>query len=191
MSGRLAAVAATMVLLAALPAEARTVLTGGAFGQGLLGPAGVLAHLLGLLAIGLWAGQSGGPAVWQLPAAALTAALAAGMAARFGVRLPFAGEGLAASLVLLGALVAMGLRAPLVVAILAVAAAAVFHGYVIIGGQAGPPLFWAGFAASVLLLTSAGVGLVAVLGQAASPRAVQMCGGAVALAGVLDLLGVL
>ncbi|WP_431862408.1 HupE/UreJ family protein [Azospirillum sp.] len=187
MSGRLAAVAATMVLLAALPAEARTVLTGGAFGQGLFGTAGVLAHLLGLLAVGLWAGQSGGPAVWQLPAAALTAALAAGMAARFGVRLPFAGEGLAASLVLLGALVAMGLRAPLVVAILAVAAATVFHGY----GQAGPPLFWAGFAASVLLLTSAGVGLVAVLGQAASPRAVQMCGGAVALVGVLDLLGVL
>jgi urease accessory protein len=187
MSGRSAALAATMLLLAAAPAEARTVLAGGAFGSGLLGPVGVLAHLLGLLAVGLWAGQTGGPAVWQLPAAALTAALAAGAAAHFGVRLPFAAQGLAASLVLLGALVAMGLRAPLVVAILTAAAAAVFHGY----GQAGPPLFWAGFAASVLLLTSAGVGLVAVLGQAASPRAVQMCGGAVALAGVLDLLGVL
>ncbi|WP_448189416.1 HupE/UreJ family protein [Azospirillum sp. sgz301742] len=187
MSGRIAALAVGTMLLAAAPAEARTVLSGGAFGSGLLGPVSVLAHLLGLLAVGLWAGQSGGPAVWQLPAAALTAALAAGAAAHFGVQLPFAGQGLAASLVLLGVLVAMGLRVPLVVAILTVAAAAVFHGYV----QEGRALFWAGFAASVLLLTSAGVGLVAVLGQAASPRAVQMCGGAVALAGVLDLAGVL
>lgn len=187
MGGRLAAAAATMVLLGALPVEARTVLSGGAFGQGLLGTPAVLAHLLGLLAVGLWAGQNGGPAVWQLPVSALTAALAAGLAAQAGLRLPYGGEGLGASLVLLGALVAMGLRAPLVVAILAVAAAAVFHG----GVQAGPPLFWAGFAGAVVLLTAAGVGLVAVLGQASSPRAVQMCGGAVALAGVLDLTGIL
>ncbi|HYG87065.1 MAG TPA: HupE/UreJ family protein [Azospirillum sp.] len=187
MIGRIAGSAVLLVVLAATPAEARAVLTGNAFGNGLVGPVVVLAHLLGLLAVGLWAGQNGGPAVWQLPAAALTAALAAGLAAQFGVRLPYVVQGLAASLVLLGVLVAMGLRAPLVVAILTAAVTAVFHGYV----QAGPPLFWVGFAASVLLLTSAGVGLVAVLGQASSPRAVQMCGGAVALVGVLDLAGVL
>lgn len=191
MIGRIAA-PAMLLLLAAAPAEARTVLAGTAFGSGLVGPVGVLAHLLGLLAVGLWAGQNGGPAIWQLPAAALTAALAAGLAAKMGVRLPFAEPGLAASLVLLGVLVAMGLRAPLVVAILAAAAAAVFHGYVLLGSaSAEPPLFWAGVAASMLLLTSAGVGLVGVLGQAASARSVQMCGGAVALAGVLDLAGVL
>ncbi|HEY0837437.1 MAG TPA: HupE/UreJ family protein [Azospirillum sp.] len=175
---------AVLLVLTALPAEARTLLTGTAFAAGFLGPVGVLEHLLGLLAVGLWAGQNGSAAVWQVPAAALTAALAAGAAAHFGLRLPFAAEGLAGSLVVLGALVALGLRAPLVVAVLVAALAAVFHGYV----QAGGALFWAGFAASALLLTAAGVGLVAVLGQAVSMRAVQMCGGAVALAGVLALV---
>ncbi|HYH21556.1 MAG TPA: HupE/UreJ family protein [Azospirillum sp.] len=175
---------AVLLMLTALPAEARTLLTGTPFATGFLGPIGVLEHLLGLAAIGLWAGQNGSAAVWQAPAAALTAALAAGAAAHFGLRLPFAAEGLAGSLMVLGALVAMGLRAPLAVAILVAAVAAVFHGYV----QAGGALFWVGFAASVLLLTAAGVGLVAVLGQAASMRAVRMCGGAVALAGVLALV---
>ncbi|MGQ9371192.1 HupE/UreJ family protein [Azospirillum sp. ST 5-10] len=175
------------LLLAAAPAEARTVLTGTAFGAGFVGPIVVLAHLLGFLAVGLWAGQNGGAAVWQMPAAALVAALAAGLAAQAGLTLPYAGQGLAGSLVVVGALVAFGLRAPLAVTVLVAAAAAVFHGYV----QAGPPVAWAGFAAAVLLLTAAGVGLVALLLQAASARAVQMCGAAVAVVGVLDLAGVL
>lgn len=168
----------------AAPALARVTVTG-AFGTGLTEPVWVLQHLLGFLAIGVWAGQNGGAAVWQLPVSALTAALAAGMAAQFGVRLPYAGEGLAASLILMGALVAMGVQAPLVLAVLTVAVAAVFHGYVHMGG----PLFWAGYAAGMLLVSCAGLGLSAVLGQAVSARAVQVCGGAVALVGVLDLVG--
>lgn len=170
--------------LTAAPALARVTVTG-PFGTGLTEPVWVLQHLLGFLAIGIWAGQNGGAAVWQLPVSALTAALAAGLAAQFDVRLPYAGEGLAASLILMGVLVAAALRVPLVLAVLIVAVAAVFHGYVHMGG----PLFWAGYAAGLLLVACAGLGLSAVLGQAVSGRAVQVCGGAVALVGLLDLLG--
>ncbi|WP_035694080.1 HupE/UreJ family protein [Azospirillum halopraeferens] len=176
-------------LLAAAPAEARTVLSGTAFGAGFVGPMVVPAHLLGFLGIGLWAGQNGGAAVWQVPAATLVAALAAGVAAQAGVRLPYAGEGQAGALVVIGALVAFALRVPLAVAVLTGAAAAAFHGYGY--GPGGPAAAWAGFAGAVLLLTAAGVGLVALLWQAASARAVQMCGVAVAVVGVLDLAGVL
>ncbi|WP_448204090.1 HupE/UreJ family protein [Azospirillum sp. sgz302134] len=178
--------AALMVGLSAAPALARMTVTG-PFGTGLTEPVWVLQHLLAFLAIGMWAGQNGGPAVWQLPVSALTAVLAAGLAAQLDLRLPYAAQGLAVSLIVVGALVATALRAPVALAVLVVAAAAVFHGYIHMGGA----LFWGGFAAGVLLVTSAGLGLSAVLGQAVSARAAQVCGGAVALAGVLDLAGVI
>ncbi|AWJ84435.1 hypothetical protein TSH58p_13405 [Azospirillum sp. TSH58] len=177
--------AAVGVGAGAAPALARMTVTG-PFGTGLTEPVWVLQHLLGFLAIGLWSGQNGGPSVWQLPVAALTAVLAAGLAAQIGIRLPYAAEGLSASLILMGGLVAFGLKAPLALGVLTVAAAGAFHGYVHMGG----PLFWAGLSSGVLLVICAGLGLSAVLGQAASGRVVQMCGGAVALAGVLDLAGV-
>ena len=169
----------------AAPALARMTVTG-PFGTGLTEPVWVLQHLLGFLAIGLWSGQNGGASVWQLPVAALTAVLSAGLAAQIGIRLPYAAEGLSASLILMGGLVATGLRAPLALGVLTVAAAGAFHGYAHMGG----PLFWAGLSSGVLLVICAGMGLSAALGQAASARVVQMCGGAVALAGVLDLAGV-
>lgn len=96
----------------AAPALARMTVTG-PFGTGLTEPVWVLQHLLGFLAIGLWSGQNGGPSVWQLPVAALTAVLAAGLAAQIGIRLPYAAEGLSASLILMGGLVAFGLKVPL------------------------------------------------------------------------------
>ncbi|CAO3448142.1 HupE/UreJ family protein [Azospirillum sp.] len=159
----------------------------GAFGNGLTTPVWVLQHLLGILGIGLWAGQAGGTAVWQVPAAAVTAALAAGFAAQMGLRLPYAGPGLAASLVVIGSLVALGVRAPAVLAVLVAAVAAVFHGHT----HQGPPLYWAGFAAGLMLVACGGLGLSIAVTQAESDRAVRVCGGAVAVAGVLDLVGVI
>jgi len=169
----------------AAPALARMTVTG-PFGTGLTEPVWVVQHLLGFLAIGIWAGQNGGPAVWQLPVSALTAVLAAGLAAQVDIRLPYATQGLSVSLIVVGALVALNLRVPLALAVLTVAVASVFHGYVHMGSA----LFWGGFAAGVLLVTCAGLGLSAVLAQAVSPRAAPVCGGAVALVGVLDLVNV-
>ncbi|WP_209766890.1 HupE/UreJ family protein [Azospirillum rugosum] len=174
-----------LIGLTAAPAFARMTITG-PFGTGLTEPVWVIQHLLGFLAIGLWAGQNGGPAVWQLPVAALTAVLAAGLAAQLGIRLPYAAQGLAVSLILTGGLVALNLKAPLALAVLTAAVAAAFHGYMHMGGA----LFWAGLSAGILLVTCAGLGLAAVLGQAVSARAPAVCGGAVALVGVLDLAGV-
>lgn len=159
----------------------------GAFGTGLTEPVWVLQHLAGFLAIGMWAGQTGGTAVWQVPVAAVTAALAAGLAAQTGIKLPYAAQGLAASLLVMGGLVAVGVRAPAVLAVLAAAVAAVFHGY----PHQGSVLFWAGCASGFLLVACGGLGLTAVLGQAVSARAVQLCGGAVAVAGLLDLMNVI
>ena len=159
----------------------------GAFGNGLTTPVWVLQHLLGILGIGMWAGQAGGTAVWQVPAAAVTAALAAGFAAQMGLRLPYAGPGLAASLIVIGSLVALGVRAPAIVAVLVAAVAAVFPGH----GLQGPPLYWAGFAAGLMLVACGGLGLSIAVTPAESSRGVRVCGGAVAVAGVLALVGVI
>ncbi|WP_085557190.1 HupE/UreJ family protein [Azospirillum agricola] len=159
----------------------------GAFGTGLTEPVWVLQHLLGFLAIGMWAGQTGGTAVWQVPAAAVTAALAAGIAAQMGLRLPYAAPGLAGALIVTGGLVALGVKAPVALAVLAAAVAAVFHGH----PHQGSPLFWSGFATGMLLVSCAGLGLSIAVTQAESARAVQICGGAVAVGGVLDLVGVI
>jgi urease accessory protein len=159
----------------------------GAFGAGLVEPVWVLQHLLGFLAIGLWAGQTGGASVWQAPTAAVTAALAAGIAAQMGLRLPYAMPGLAVSLIVLGGLVGFAVRAPVALVVLVAAVAAVFHGH----PHQGTLLFWSGFASGLLLVSCAGVGLSLVVTQAESARAVKMCGGVVSVAGVLDLVGVI
>jgi urease accessory protein len=159
----------------------------GAFGTGLTEPVWVLQHLLGILAIGMWAGQNGGTAVWQVPVAAVTAALAAGFAGQMGLRLPYATPGLAVALIVMGGLVAVGAKAPTALAVLLAAVAAVFHGH----PHQGSPLFWSGFAAGLLLVTCGGLGLSIVVAQAESGRAVQICGGMVAVGGVLDLVGVI
>lgn len=185
-AARTAATVAVPAVLATVltvePALARVSL-GGAFAGGLVQPVGILSHLLAFLAIGLWAGQNGGATVWRIPVAVVVAALGAGLAARVGLRLPFAGPGLDASLVVVGALVALALRVPPPLAVLVAAVAAVFHGY----AQSGGALFWAGFSAGVLLVTCGGLGLAAVLGPAVSARAVRLCGGVVALVGILDV----
>lgn len=177
-------VGALLALMAA-PAVARTVLTETLFGAGLTEPVRVAEPLLGLLAIGLWAGQNGGAAVWQVPVAALTAILAAAGAGELGLWPPFVTEWLFLSLVVGGVLVAAALRVPLVAAVLVTAVLAVPHGF----AASGSWLFWGGYAAGVLLVAGAGVGLSAVVGMAVSPRAVQMCGGGVALFGLLTNLG--
>jgi len=159
----------------------------GAFGTGLTEPVWVLQHLLGFLAIGMWAGQTGGTAIWQVPTAAVTAALAAGFAAQMGLRLPYAMPGLAVALIVMGGLVALGVKAPVALAVLVAAVAAVFHGH----AHQGSPLFWTGFASGLLLVACAGLGLSMAVAQAESGRAVQICGGAVAIGGVLDLVGVI
>lgn len=159
----------------------------GAFGTGLIEPVWVIQHLLGFLGIGLWAGQIGGAAVWQAPTAAVTAAILAGIAAQIGVRLPYATPGLAVALIVVGGLVAFAVRAPVALVVMVAAVAAVFHGH----AHQGTILFWSGFACGLLLVGCAGVGLSQLVAQAESPRAVQLCGGAVSVAGVLDLIGII
>lgn len=189
----LTVLAAVIPLAAADGALAMTTLGGGSFGAGLTGPLVALPILLGLVGLGLWAAEQGGKAAWQLPAAALAAMVILGLLHQSGMRVPYAGLVMEGSLVVLGGLVALGVILPSVVGlVLAVVAAGAFG--VAMAGWAGavgvPLLFWLGAALGGLLLASAGVGLSTVIAQALSPGAVRAAGAALALTGVLMLLGI-
>lgn len=182
------AIVAGAGVMSAMPGTALARVTvSGPFGSGFTEPVWAVAHLVGLLAIGIWAGQNGGRAVWQVPVAAMVGALAAGMAAQYGLRLPFAAEALTVSLITAGGLVALALRVPALVTTVLVLLMAAGHGYI----QAGGALFWAGFLSGVALVTCAGLGLCGVIGQLFSGQVLRLCGGAVALFGLLDFAGIL
>lgn len=176
---------ALILTLAATSAEARTVLSGGPFGNGLSEAFLVLEHLAGLLAIGLWAGQIGGSAAWHVPVAAVAGALAAGLAANLGLPLPKASFGLALAVIAAGALAAAAWRPAPLIALPIAAVLGLFHGYM----SGGSWLFWGGYGVGLLLVAAAGFGLETILAQGVSPKAVRVCGGGAALAGILDLAG--
>src|SRR5918997_1309152 len=108
------------ILLAALlgtlatPALAHTGAGAGAsFLSGFLHPPGGLDHLVAMVTVGLWAALKGGGALWLWPAAFVAAMLAGGGLGMSGISLPFAEPGILASTIVLGALVAFAMNAPL------------------------------------------------------------------------------
>ena len=77
------------------------------FAAGFAHPFTGLDHLLAMVAVGLWASQLGGRALWLLPLT-FPAVMAAGAALGFsGVALPWVEIGITASVLVLGAAVAL------------------------------------------------------------------------------------
>ncbi len=87
------------------------------FTEGLLHPFSGLDHMLAMVAVGLWASQLGGRALWLLPLT-FPVVMAVGAALGFGgVALPWVEIGIAASVLVLGAAVALTLRPTLAVSL--------------------------------------------------------------------------
>ena len=162
------------------------------FVAGFSHPLGGLDHLLAMVAVGLWATQVGGRAIWLVPAAFVGTMAVAGVLAMGGSVIPFVEQGIAASVLLLGLLIATALRLPTPAAVLLVGIFAAFHG--IAHGvelpEASAPL---GYAAGFVIATALLHGLGIALGLAAAPRLgvrlVQAAGAAIALAGVVLAAG--
>lgn len=76
------------------------------FGHPFLG----LDHLLAMLAVGAWAAHLGGPALWRVPLVFAVTLLIGGAAGAGGFSLPYIEPMIAASVLVLGLLVASGRR---------------------------------------------------------------------------------
>jgi urease accessory protein len=137
---------------------------GGGLLAGFMHPFTGIDHLLAMFAVGLWAGQTGGAARWQLPAAFLAAMAAGWCAAWMGWRAPGIDSGIAASLLALGVALALRARLPRPLQLAATAAFAVLHGLahgVELPGAVAAP----GFLAATAALLLAGLGAAALLNR--------------------------
>ena len=174
----------TLILLALLPspALAHSGHQTGGFSAGFAHPFSGADHLLAMAALGLLAAQLGGRALWALPLAFVAAMLAGGMLGAGGLGFPGGEPLILASVMVLGAMVALALR-PAMLGLLTMAALfGAAHGWA--HGAEGPAggflVYAAGFAVATALLH--GLGIVA--GKAIPALAIRGAGALAALAGV-------
>jgi urease accessory protein len=160
------------------------------FAEGLAHPFSGLDHILAMVAVGLWASQIGGRALWLLPLT-FPAVMAAGAALGLsGVALPWVETGIAASVMVLGAAIAFALRPSLAISVPLIGAFALLHGYshgLELPADASALSFGAGFIAATLMLHMVGIALGFAAARAPIRFAAQGAGGAIAAVGVLLL----
>src|SRR5712691_8549209 len=160
-------IAAAFLALAPTVAFAHPGHEGPGLVAGFLHPLGGVDHIIAMVAVGLLAARLGGRALWLVPASFIAAMAVAGLAAIAGVGLPYVETGIALSVLVLGATVALGLTMPVAAAMGLVAFFAIFHGYA--HGAEMPETasglaYGAGFVAATALLHGVGIGLGLMIG---------------------------
>ncbi len=193
-------IAATAAILLALPgtAIAHTGIgdtTG--FAHGFLHPIGGVDHVLAMVAIGLYATFLGGRALWLVPATFVVVMALAGAFTAAGSIVPHAEAGIALSVIVLGLAVALRVSLPDLAAILLVGVFAIFHGHAhgaeMPSGVSGIA-YAAGFMLATALLHCAGIAVGLFAGRLTAQgglRMARVAGGAMAVAGMAILAGVL
>ena len=158
----------------------------GAFSVGFAHPFSGLDHILAMVAVGLWAAQMGGRALWAVPLSFVAAMSIGGALGMAGVPLPGVELGIAGSVLVFGLLITVGIRLPLVAGMALTALFAVFHGHAhgaeLVAG-ASALAYGAGFVAATLALHALGlVAGVAATGRLPG-RLLRLGGAAIAAAG--------
>jgi len=184
------------VLLAALPAIASAHPGhdgdhgfGWDFSGGFAHPLNGWDHLLAMVAVGLWAAQLGGRARWLVPAAFVSVMTLGAVLGHGGMSIAGTEQAIAASVLVLGLLVATAARLPLAAGMALTGIFALFHGLAhgaeIPATSAGLS-YGLGFVLTTALLHAAGLGL----GQLTARKSTvipQAAGAAIALVGVAML----
>ena len=158
----------------------------GGFATGTAHPFTGLDHLLAMIAIGMWAAQGDARSAWAV-AVSFVAAMAAGSAlALGGFALPHVEAGIAASVLVLGLVVALAVRLPLLAGVVLSGAFALVHGCAH-GAELpamGSPL---AYAAGFLLATAALIATGYAVGRMLNVRPLRFAGLCVAAAGAAFL----
>jgi urease accessory protein len=153
------------------------------FGHPLAG----LDHICAMLAVGLWAAQRGGRAVWAVPLSFVSVMVIGGALGAAGVALPAVEQGIAASVFVLGVLVACAVRMPVVAAGALVGFFALFHGQAHgaeMPASASGFAYGAGFVMATALLHAAGLGTASWIARMGRMRLVRFAGGGIAACGL-------
>lgn len=183
-----------LALLLVVPALAHAHTGAGhanGFMDGLDHPLHGLDHLLAMIAVGLWAAQLGGRAVWAVPASFVGVMALGGFMGAAGWNLPMVETGILLSVFLLGLLLVFAVRLPLWAGSGLVAFFALFHGYAH-GAEmphgASSALYAGGFVLATAALHSVGIGLGLALKNVPFAPALRIAGGMVLVGGAVVLL---
>jgi urease accessory protein len=157
------------------------------FANGLLHPLTGLDHICAMIAVGLWAAQRGGRALWLVPLSFVSVMMIGGALGMGGAGVPYVEQGIAASVLVLGILIAAAVRLPLAASMGLVGLFALFHGYA--HGAEMPATasgleYGVGFVIATASLHLAGIGIGLAAKQFASANWIRFVGGAIAACGV-------
>lgn len=158
------------------------------FVNGLAHPLSGLDHFLAMTAVGVWAAQQGGKALWQVPLAFLSAMILGGMLGMMGLgEFSMLDQAIAASVLIMGILIATARQLPTRTGALVVGLFALFHGYA--HGAEMPAtssgLFYAaGFVLATAMLHLLGIGIGSVARTTDSMRWARIGGCVIAVCGI-------
>jgi urease accessory protein len=161
------------------------------FSYGLLHPFLGLDHLLAMVAIGLWAVQTGGKATWIIPISFLSMMILGGALGVMAISLPQVENIILVSVVVLGLLVTTASKAPLFVSAIIGGAFAIFHGHAHgseMASGSSATLYSLGFALSTAFLLAIGVFTGSSLKKLNRTKSIQLAGATIALSGVCLLV---
>lgn len=102
---------------------------GGSFVTGFTHPLLGLDHLLAMLAVGLWAGQSQSKILWMAPLSFMLFMVIGGVLGIMHFNLPMTEHAIIMSLIVFGSLIALSVKANVYIAMLILGAFAIFHGH--------------------------------------------------------------
>jgi urease accessory protein len=159
----------------------------GGYSAGALHPLLGLDHLLAMLAVGLWAAQLGGRAVWLVPATFVSVMSLGGALGMGGLALPLVEQGVLVSVLVLGVLIVASARLPLAIGVPIVAVFALFHGFAHgaeMPARVSALAYGAGFAATTAGLHAAGLALGWLAAKSARTEPLRVAGAAIALMAV-------
>lgn len=128
---RLAALSLVAFAFSAASGHAHILPGAGGLGDGLAHPLSGLDHILAMAAVGIWAGQNAGnEAVFKwLPAGFIAGMITGALLGLAGLPLSFVELGITGSVVLLGAVIALGRHAPVPAAFALTVLFGGLHGY--------------------------------------------------------------
>lgn len=156
--------------------------------HGLLHPFSGLDHLCAMIAVGLWARQLGGRALWLVPLTFVGVMMAGGWLGMNGVpgMHNMVESGILMSLLVLGLLIATAMRPPLFASVAMVGVFALCHGYAHgaeMPHSASGMYYALGFMLSTVTLHLLGIGMATLFGNAGGQKWLRLTGVSIAVTG--------
>lgn len=157
------------------------------FQMGFMHPLTGLDHLLAMMAVGVWAALHKRPAVWLLPVVFPAMMVIGALLGVSGMVIPGVEAGIAASVLILGLMIAFSMKVPVPFSACMVAVFAVAHGYAhgveLPAGEAALS-FGLGFLLSTAMLHLAGLVGTIYLNQLRNGRLIRIAGAVIAAFGL-------